>query len=243
MPSALDLIQGAFELIQVYSPGETALDPDYARGFSRLNQMINSWSNESLTTYAILEQNAPLVVGQNFYTIGPGGDFNMTRPIRVVYGPGAAYIMDTNNNRYPVNVIPRDQWNQIWNLVSVTSNLPSTMFYDPQFPLGVIGIFPQPNTSSITLFWDSYLQIARFPSLAAQLQLPPGYEKAIEENLALIIAPVFPTAVVSPGLIEAAAISKGNVKRSNIRENVAVYDQEIANYVTRPYNIYSDSFR
>lgn len=241
MPAASDLIQGALELLQVYSPGETALQPDLARGFSRLNQMIDSWSNESLTTYAILEQNAALKPGQTFYTIGPGGDFNMTRPIRVSYGPGAAYILDQNNNRYPVDVVPRDRWNQIWNLVSVTSNLPSTMFYDPQFPLGVIGIWPMPNTT-ITLFWDSYLQIARFTSLATTLQLPPGYEKAIEENLAIYMAPVFPTAVVSPLLTASAAESKGNVKRSNIRQSIANFDPEITTSKGR-YNIYSDSYR
>lgn len=243
MPSARDLIQGAFEAIQVYAPGERALDADVGRGFSTLNQMIDSWSNESLTCYAILEQSAPLTVGQTSYTIGPGGNFNMTRPIRLITGPGAAYLMDTNNNRYPVSVIPRDQWNQIWNLVAVTSNLPDTIFYDPQWPLGVINVFPQPNTSGVTLFWDSYLQLAEFPDLNSALSLPPGYEKAIQLNLGLDLAPYYPTANITPALAQMASVSKGNVKRSNIRPNVALYDRELSRGGGRPYNIYSDTYR
>ena len=39
------------------------------------------------------------------------GDFNMTRPIRIIDGPGTAYIRDSNNNDYAVDVVPQDKWN------------------------------------------------------------------------------------------------------------------------------------
>jgi len=216
-----------------------------ARGFSLINQMIDSWSNESLTCYAVVEQSGVPNVGQTSYTIGPDptADFPMQRPIRLITGPGAAYLMDTNNNRYPVQVIARDEWNLIWNLVAVTSNLPNTIFYDPQFPLGVINIFPQPNTSGITLFWDSYLQLTDFASLSAPVGLPPGYERAIQQNLALEFEPYYPNAVITQLLRMQAAESKGNVKRSNIRPVKAVYDRELSRGGGRPYNIYSDSYR
>src|SRR5262245_48874525 len=117
------LVEGAFQAIQVYAPGEVCLQADLSRGLVRLNQMVQSWSNEELTTFAILEQAGALVPGVNQYQIGPGvagPGFNMTRPIRVIYGPGAAYLRDQNNNRYSVRVVPRDEWNLIWNLQSTT---------------------------------------------------------------------------------------------------------------------------
>jgi hypothetical protein len=244
MTTPRDLIQSAFEAVRVYAPGEAALDADMARGFTRLNRMLDSWSNESLTTFALLEQSAPLVVGQSAYTIGPGGDFNMVRPIRIIDGPGSAYLLDTNGNRYPVDVIPQAKWNTIWNISRSTSNLPDTIFYDPQFPLGIINVYPLYSGGvSVTLFWDSYLSLVKLTSLDVAVMLPPGYEKAIEDNLAIELEPYFPTAIVSPLLRELASTSKANIKRSNIRENVAVFEKELRARGGAVYNVYSDTAR
>ncbi len=245
MTSALDLVEGAFQAIQVYAPGESCQQADLARGFLRLNQMIDSWSNEALTTFTILEQSGALQPGIGQYPIGPGvpgPGFNMTRPIRVLYGPGAAYLRDQNSNRYPVKVVPRDEWNLIWNLVKTSSNLPDTMFYDPTYPVATINVWPLPNTGGITLFWDSYLPLSKFGSLQEVVNLPPGYEKALEENLGIELSPYYPTAVITQALVRSAAMSKGNVKRSNTREMVAVYEFP-ARGNRRPYNIYSDNYR
>lgn len=240
MTTARDLIQDALERIQVYVPSETATDADAARGFSVLNQMMDSWSNESLTCYEELEQNGAMVVGQSSYQIGAGAaDFNTTRPLRIKDGPGAAYLLDTNGNKYGVNVRTRDQWNLIANPSQVTANVVTDIFYDPQYPVGIINVFPVPNMTW-TLYWDSYLQFTRFATLASALSLPPGYEKAISENLAVDLAMYFPTAKITPSLVQAASRSKGNIKRTNRRENVAVYDRELIARGTGVYNVWSD---
>lgn len=239
MISARDLIQAAFEELQVYSPGETALDADAARGFKTLNDLVDSWSNESLTCYAINQQSAPLVPGKYQYTIGEGGDFNMQRPLRIIAGVGRAYILDDNGNKYLVSVVPQDVYN--WQSQNnINSNFPDTLFYDPQFPLGIINIFPVPNIS-YTIFWESYLQLTEFASLAATLNLPPGYERAFKKNLAVELAPFYPTAVLSQATIAQAARALGNIKRTNTRPLVATYDSEIVAHGSYSYNIRTDS--
>ncbi len=246
MTTALDLITGAFQAARVYAPGEVLLASDAAQGFTLLNQLFDSWSNESLTCYAIAEQSFVPSVGITSYTIGlgpPAGVIALQRPIRLITGPGAAYLMDTNNNRYPVRVVAQDEWNLIWNLVSVTSNLPDTIFYDPQFPLGVINIFPQPNTTDVRMFFDSYLQLTDFADMNAAVQLPPGYERAIQQNLALELEPYYPTSIITQLLNRQAAESKGNVKRSNIRPVEALYDRFLTKNAVSRYNIYSDRAR
>jgi hypothetical protein len=51
-----------------------------------------------------------------------------------------------------MEVVPRDKWNQIGNRSStITSQIPSVLFYDPQFPLGVINVFPD-ATDCVHLF-------------------------------------------------------------------------------------------
>ncbi len=240
MPTARDLIQGALERIQVYAPGEQASNPDIARGFSELNSMLDSWSNENLTCYAILEQTGTIQPGVSSYTIGPGGAFNMTRPLRILDGPGRAYLLDQNGDKYPLDVVTQDQWNLITQ-PNTNSDLPSTLFYDPQFPLGIINIYPEPY-ESFPIFWDSYLQLGDLSSLSTSLSLPPGYEKAIRDNLAIELAPYFPTAQVTPALIQAASKSKANVKRTNIRPTVAAYDPEIVAKARGAWNIYTNSY-
>jgi hypothetical protein len=239
MATAKSLIQTALEQLGVYAPGETMTDADAERGLQLLNAMMDSWSNESLICYAIQEQNYPLQVGINQYTIGPGGTWNGTRPLKIIEGPVAAYIMDQNQNRYPVEVIPRDRWNMI-GLLTNTSNIPDTIFYDPQFPLGIINVFPTPNQGN-TLYFDAYLQLTDFANLTATLNLPPGYEAAIFSNLAVWMKPFFRDAQLDPDVRELASKTLGNIKRTNIRENIANYDPEIVSRATPTYNIYRDS--
>jgi hypothetical protein len=244
MPAARDLIQDSLEKIRVYSPGEQALDADISRGFNVLNKLMDSWSNESLSCYANLEQSGALLPGQYQYTIGAGGFFNMVRPLRILDSPGTCYVLDNNGNRYNLEVVPQDRWNLIGNIAQVTANFPNTLFYDAQYPLGIINVYPIP-TISWTLFWDSRLQLSEFSSLNTQMSLPPGYEKAIVDNLSLDLIPYFKdeTFQVPPLWIKQAMDSKGNIKRTNIREVLAGYDPELVSRANGSFNIYTYSNR
>lgn len=242
MATALDIITDALQKLGVYAPGDTITDADAERGLITLNDMLDSWSNESLTTFATLEQSAPLIVGQSAYTIGTGGNFNMTRPIRIIEGPGAAYIQDPNGNNYSLDVVPRDVWNLIGNRSNtVTANVPNTLFFDSQFPLAIMNFYPFPNSGGYTAFWDSYLQLTDFANLTSVASLPPGYNLALKSNLAVALKMYFRDAQLDPDIKEEARISKGNIKRSNIRMVEAVYDPELVSHATGTYNVYTDS--
>jgi hypothetical protein len=243
MTTALQFVTGALENIGVYDPSEPLSDEDANRGFDRLNSMIDSWNTESLTCFYELSQSGAVQANKNRYTVGPGGDFDVVRPTRVKYGPGAAILTDGNNNRYPVKVMPQDSWNLIWNLVSVTSNLPDTMFFDPQFPLAVINLFPMPNIGGMTLTWTSWAALGAFPDLTTDLSFPPGYKLAIELNLAVMLKPFWSGAQLDPDVRMQAMEAKGNIKRSNVRQNNALFDPELSRNQGRPYNIYSDTYR
>ena len=235
------MFSDSLELLGVYDPGEPLTAADAQRCMNTSRQMLDSWSNESLTCYAILEQSAPLVPGQQSYTIGPGGNFNMTRPLRIIGAPGSVYVQDSNGNNYGVNVVSRAQWNMIGNRDAsvVTSNFPDTLFYDPQFPLGVMNFNPTPS-SSYTAFWDSYLQLVDFTSLSDPLNLPPGYELAIVTNLALMLKPFYLDAQLDPAVVAQASASKANIKRTNTRRQVSIYDQAIVSRTGVSWNVYTD---
>jgi hypothetical protein len=243
MSTAQAIIQSALEMIGAYSPGEIMSAADSARALDQLNKMLDSWSNESLMAFVITEQSFALVAGKTSYSIGTTAspDVNATRPLRILEGPGAAYILDSNNNRYPVNVIPRDQWNLLPKPGPTNvSDFPDTLFYDPQYPLGVINVSPSP-TISYTLYFDSYGQLATLANLNANISFPPGYEAAIQSNLAVWCAPFFKNAGVSEDVKRLARDTKKIVKRTNRRTNLSQLDAMNAPRGT--YNIYTDSPR
>jgi hypothetical protein len=242
--TALDLITDALLGMGVYAPGEPLTAADSSFCLQRLNTMIDSWSNEALMTFAILEQSGTLIPGQWQYTIGTGGNFNMTRPLRILASPGSCYVQDSNGNRYNLEVVPRDRWNLIGNIAKVTANFPNTLFYDPQYPLGIINVYPIPNVGW-TLYFDSYLQLSEFAALTTAMSLPPGYQAAIQDNLTVELWRFFKPdgAQIPPSTLAIAARSKGNVKRTNMRENLANYDSELVSRANGSYNIYTGSYR
>ncbi|HEX5321492.1 MAG TPA: hypothetical protein VFW46_20210 [Stellaceae bacterium] len=242
MTTALDLITDALVSMGSYSPGETIGAADSATGLSVLNDMIDSWSNESLITYARKEQSVTLVPGKNVYTVGTGGDINDTRPLRILDGPGTCYVTDSVGNRYPVAVLNQDQWNLIGNVALSASNIPLGLFYDPQFPLGQIKLYPIPNIGW-TLTFDSWLQLSEFPALTTALSLPPGYVRAIKRNLAIELWPYFKDDKSTPGaaMVRAAAQSLAAIKRTNTKEVVAFFDSSLSSRPSGAYNIYTDN--
>jgi hypothetical protein len=237
--TALAIIQDSLQQAKIYAPGVFINSSDSTLMLRLLNKMLDEWSNESLICFANLEQSFPLVPGQNSYTIGTGGNINAPRPLTILTGMGAAYLMDSNANRYPVNVIEQDQWNTI-GLLTETSQLPDTLFYNPQYPLGIINVFPTPLTA-YTMYFDARLQLADLSNLTTQFSLPPGYMEAISNNLTIKAWPYFKTGDPPGILMKLADDSLAKVKRSNIRQSPSTYDSSVVSRATGAYNIYSDN--
>lgn len=66
---------------------------------NRLNDVINFFGTQGLKLWVQQDVAVPLTAGQNTYTLGPGLNINMTKPLRVLQG----YYQDTTNAAVPVN--------------------------------------------------------------------------------------------------------------------------------------------
>ena len=238
--TARTVIQDALELIKIYAPGVTVTSADAARMLALMNNMLDEWSNESLTCYANTEQSFTLVPGVNQYTIGAGGSINVIRPLDINTGSGAAYLIDSNGIRFPIEIIQQDQWNNI-GLLTVTSQLPDTMFYDPQYPLAIINIFPTPSIA-YQVYFDSRLQLSDMPTLDTAFSLPPGYMSAITNNLGIRAWPYFKQGDPTAYLMKMAADSLAAIKRTNIKRTPSTYDSAVVSKAQSSYNIFSDNF-
>lgn len=206
-----------------------------------LNAMLDEWSNYTLACFALLTQSVVLVPGQNQYTIGFNGFINGPRPLKILTDPGTAYVLDGNGNKYPMRVVPEDVWNMYSNTSNIiTSNFPNILFYDPQYPLGIINITPFP-TLAYTMYWNSTLQLADLPTLSTLISLPPGYILALMSNLAVLSKPFFLDGQMDPVVPATAARTLGAIKRTNQKDIFALFDSEIVARGSLQYNPYSDS--
>jgi hypothetical protein len=215
---------------------------DANAGLKTLNMMLDSWAGEDLTNYAWQTLFFQMSANKSQYTIGTVGtpDINNQRPNKIY----DAFITDTNNLNYPLGIVEQAKWNNIGDK-NITSQIPNTLWYDSQFPLGVINIFPIPLLSyQVTL--NVELQNAGFALLTTQLSVPPGYARAYILNLSLeLIAQGFPCVLDQnqlARLTENASQAKANIKRANIKEVVSEYDAAIVSRSQATYNIFSDSY-
>lgn len=241
MTTVTQVLTRAAKAIRYLGRGQTLTANDATDALACFNAMLDSWSNENLMSYVVLENSFTLTVNVSQYTVGSGGTVNVTRPLNITQ----AYVQDTNGNNYIMNLRTRDWWNQIGNRsATITSQIPTDLFYDPQYPLGVINIFPTPLIA-YTVFFDYTQDQVDYTTLTTTISLPEGYEEAYVKNLALqMISEGFPAMLSDKEmavLVDAARTAKANVKRTNIKDVIANYDAQIVSRSFASYNIYRDS--
>jgi hypothetical protein len=241
LTTASQILTRAGQAIRYIGRGEVLAAADANDALICFNAMLDSWSNENLLSYVVLERSFALQASKASYTIGSGGDINVVRPLDIP----EMYVQDSSGNNFNIQMRPRDWWNQIGNRgPTITSQIPSDAFYDPQYPLGVLNIFPTPLIG-YTVFYDSTQQQVDPASLTTSISMPEGYEHAYVLNLALqLISSGFPCMLDDKDynrLVANAAEAKGNVKRTNIKDVIASYDPILVSRGTPTYNIYRDN--
>jgi len=207
MATVLDRINRSLRLLGVKAAGESATQEEANDAFEALNGMVASWNNESLMIYNLETVTHTLVSGTGDYTIGASGTINVTRPQRIE----SAYI-DDNNSSWPLAMVNNEQYGRIWQKTT-ESSYPSYLYYESSFPLGTIKLWPVPSSAN-TLNLNVYNQIDAFASTATTISLPPGYERMIDYNLAVEIAPEYGVEP-SPTIQNIAIDSKSRIKILN----------------------------
>jgi hypothetical protein len=203
-----DLIGSAFQRAGIYGADRIVSAEDMQTGFECLNEMIDSWSVESLYLYQLVTQTLPSVTGQATYTLGPTGDFVGVRPTsieNVIYTDGSI--------DYTVVQMTQDQYDQI--PYKAAAGIPSAFAYEPSLPLGVLSLYPVPSTGG-TLNVQTAQQLTQFAAINTDIAFPPGYRAAIRQTLAVELCAEF-SVTPSAALVGTATRAKRAVRRMNSR--------------------------
>lgn len=206
--NALDLIRGSARLLGAVSPGESMTPGEETDCLELLNEMLESWSLDSLIVFQILQEQFTLTASVGSYTVGPAGVFNTVRPLDILSG----FIRESGTDYY-LQPMTRREYDRI--SIKTIATRPRYLFYEPSVPLATLFLYPVPE-KSYTIFFNSYKQLQSFPTLTTVIVLPPGYKRLIRYNLAIEIAPEF-RRTPPPEVVAIARQTREAVERQNSR--------------------------
>ena len=212
MSTVRDLITASLLDLGAIASGESPTADEAADAFAALNNLLESWRLESLLTYAITTV-TKVLTGATSYTIGPGGDINTTRPVRL---ERASLRLQTDPVLdYPLQILTDEEYESLA-LKSMTSTLASALYLDRAFPLATVYLWPV-QAAGPTLVLYPWTPLTAFASLDTTVTLPPGYYRGLQKNLSLEVAPQYRDCVVTDALALQARDAKAVLKTANSR--------------------------
>lgn len=207
MATTKQLIESALRSIGVLASGEEATPAEMQDALLYAKQMLDSWTNETLLVPALIHEQFDLTE-KNGFTIGSGGDFDTVRPT-IIY---QLHITDGSGTRNQVEVVGLNTWSDIQNR-NFVQTYPKYAHYTSSYPLGVLHLSAA-ATEGTKLEMVSAKPIQDLPVLTADVQYPPGYDRAIRLGLALELAPEYGVKVDQVIAIQYAQARKV-LKRTN----------------------------
>jgi hypothetical protein len=215
MTTALDLIKGALRPLNVLTGNTTLTDQESQDALEALQWMLESWATEGLTLYHATRETFTLTASLNPHTWGIGGTFNSARPARLLQATVRVATVD-----YPLTLLGVDDYEAI-RLKTLTTAWPIYGYYEPDYPLGKLYLWPIPTGNTINTVSEKPL--TGFDTLYSVISLPPGYADAIRYNLALRLAPEYQIEA-GADLKRLAEKSLRNLKRINQRTPTIAMD-------------------
>lgn len=233
-----DLIASALRLIGALASGETATAAEAADALTVLNQMLDGWSADRLTVFALSRQLFTLTAGKQAYTMGIGGDFNVPRPSKIQY----ASIISNQNPAQPLelemDMLTPAEWEDV-RVKNITSSLPRRLYDDGGFPFRTLNFWPIPDNSSVQTAVYTWNSLQQFADLVTDYTFPPGYLEAIKYNLAVRLAAEWP-GNLNQMTVALAQTSLAKIKSFNAPQIKLVCDEALTG-PSGTYNWLSDN--
>ena len=233
--TAGEQINRALRLLGILAEGETPSAAMSQDALMALNQMIDSWNTERLSTFVTQDQVFTWPAGEISRTLGPSGDFVGNRPILM---DDATYYKAPNGVSYGIKFINQQQYDGIA-VKNVTSTYPQVCWVNMGFPDVTLTVYPKP-TQELEWHMISVEELNQPAALETVMYYPPGYLRAFTYNLAMEFAPEFGVEP-SPQVQRIAMTSKRDLKRINNPDDVmALPYAMVAN--RQRFNIYAGNY-
>ena len=200
--TAATIISASFDKIGIATPTSA----QNTSALTSLNNMISLMGADFLPPY-ITRYSAALTIADAEYTIGSGGNFDTTRPLKIE----TAFLRDSSSYDHYLKIISSKDYNKIYNK-SLTA-APECLYYQPEYPLGKIILDSAPE-QAYDLHMDMWVNFTEFAALSTSFSLPPEYKAFLVYNLAVSLAEDWDRNV-SKTLYAMAQESKNVIERLN----------------------------
>jgi hypothetical protein len=236
--SVLQLITGALRLINVVASAELPSSTEANDALVAFQQMVDAWNAERLTIFSIIANDFSLTIGQQSFTLGPGGNFNTNRPPKIV-GMSSILLFNPNNPvEEPITMYSWNQWQTQVPVKNVPGNFPLICYDDGGMPLRTLNFWPIPQYQQNNVRIYSWSPLIWPANLQTLINLPPAYARAFRYNLAVELAPEF-GAQVPQSVMETAVSSLALIRTMNAPDLFLISDLSLT---PAGYNYKADLF-
>ncbi len=212
-------------LVGIIGEGESPNATQAQDALETFTDMLDSWSTERLTIWSITNELFNLVPGQQTYSMGPGAQFNTSRPtkvdtvsVRINPGTGPSQI------DIRTKILNTEQWASI-SVKATSSTWPTKVWVDYQNPNVQLNVWPIPQTANPLLIF-SFKPIQDALVLTSPFVFPPGYSQACRYNLAALLGDEY-NKPISETVARIAIDSKARIKRANFKTTLMTVDDAI----------------
>jgi hypothetical protein len=213
MTTVREICETALVLLNYADPEESVDDKVLERVLAAFRRMLDSWSNYRGMIYHIEDRVFPVEGGKATYTLGPGGDWDVERPMAIEQ----AYVRLNAGSQQEIDIQMGLMTDAQYASIPV-KNTPSTfgfqLYDDRNDPLRNITIWPVPNgTQGQIVLWLRD-PLDNFDCLDDTIVYPPGYERAMLYGLAVEIAPLF-SKTLTQDILQVAESARTELIRLN----------------------------
>src|SRR3990167_9410344 len=186
-----DFLTAAMAELNLYSAGDVPSGDDIALALLLANEVLDAWNGDEHALYTAQFSSFTLTPSLQPHTIGltansPTFAVTTNRPSRIL---GANLVLNTStpNTNVPLLIRDRNWWLNV-RVPTLTSGIPTDLYYEPDWPNGSIYLWPVPTTAyGIQLEIDTLVPAI---TLVGTLTLPPGYQQAFRLTVAeSLVAP------------------------------------------------------
>ncbi|HEX5508924.1 MAG TPA: hypothetical protein VFX37_10515 [Pseudolabrys sp.] len=242
MTTGADIVNQALKKAGILGVGRVATAEENNDALADLNNMLAEWNTQRWLVWNELDL-AFVSTGQATpYTVGPGGNFNVSRrPDRIEASYLRQLVSAGLNVDTPIEIIPsREEYSRL-SLKSLTS-FPLYGFLDSAWPLANYFIYPWPQANIYETHIILKNVIPVITLVTDMSALPDHYISAMKFNLARRLRQGYGKGTTpDPELNALARATLDIVKQSNIQIPELVMPRPLI-IQSSGYNILSDQF-
>ena len=184
-----DLLTNALQDGGVVGIDESIEPAILTRALRQANWILAEWAAKRWLAYCIQDY-AVVSTGNETYTVGRGMNININpRPDRIEYAFLRFLNQPAGGNLFvdiPLDII---QSHEDYSRIPVKNigTLAWKIFYDPQWPVGILRPWPVPQASLYEIHVGFKVVLPRFSGFGQPINFPPEYESGLNWSLVNVL--------------------------------------------------------